>query len=411
MNNLTDEERRTLIARVLELDEKALRGEWRHSYGLIFNETLRIARADFDTCPSDEFQDRVFTSICTAITAAPILARELEKAMEERDDYKYVADKYPKLHQMLAEAQLSRDKWESEWDKLVEESGRYNTQLIAMISERDDLRAKLMPSGVARLLDERDAAQAKCRELEEKYTKLTVLYSEAVAGETEMDELARLRVKCRELEEELAIKKANTVNAEWVWTDRLARARSDKDLLTGQLKASRSQLAACEDQRDEAKREAVRLATAIWKTEYQDEAPEWKPLDSVAGVISQIDNMYAGIRGQRDTLREQLREAKNALAETVENLDIAEEKIITTDKDFELVAAERDTAKEHLRIATEAQTKMDELLHTAHAVLLQVANWDERWAGTAKYQAGTTANLIAEKMKGLPDIAAKEPKL
>lgn len=57
---------------------------------------------------------------------------------------------------------------------------------------------------------------------------------------------------------------------------------------------------------EQAKREATRLAEIIWRAEYKDDAPDWKPLDSVAGVISQIDNMFAGIRQQRDTLRWEL---------------------------------------------------------------------------------------------------------
>ena len=66
-----------------------------------------------------------------------------------------------------------------------------------------------------------------------------------------------------------------------------------------------------ERERDEAREElhkasveANALATSIQKAEYSD-AKEFELLGSVAGVISQIDNMYAGVRQQRDEAREQ----------------------------------------------------------------------------------------------------------
>jgi predicted nucleic acid-binding Zn-ribbon protein len=52
--------------------------------------------------------------------------------------------------------------------------------------------------------------------------------------------------------------------------------------------------------------EANALATSIQKAEYPD-AKEFELLGSVAGVISQIDNMYAGVRQQRDEAREAIR--------------------------------------------------------------------------------------------------------
>lgn len=43
---------------------KPLRGEWRHSNGIICCGSLRIAVADFDTQPSPEFVTEVFDWIC-----------------------------------------------------------------------------------------------------------------------------------------------------------------------------------------------------------------------------------------------------------------------------------------------------------------------------------------------------------
>jgi hypothetical protein len=40
---------------------------------------------------------------------------------------------------------------------------------------------------------------------------------------------------------------------------------------------------------------AKRLAEAIWKKHYQFTAPQWEPFDDLMGVLTQIDNMTAGL--------------------------------------------------------------------------------------------------------------------
>lgn len=40
---------------------------------------------------------------------------------------------------------------------------------------------------------------------------------------------------------------------------------------------------------------AKRLAVAIWEQHYKDVAPQWNPLDDLMGVLTQIDNMTAGL--------------------------------------------------------------------------------------------------------------------
>lgn len=59
------------------------------------------------------------------------------------------------------------------------------------------------------------------------------------------------------------------------------------------------------------------------------------------------------------------------------------------------------TAKAQLEEANETITAISELLKTSHSVFLQVANWEERWQETAKYQAGTWANELAKTMQQL----------
>jgi hypothetical protein len=57
------------------------------------------------------------------------------------------------------------------------------------------------------------------------------------------------------------------------------------------IRTANTVVAKVEAQIAEAKSEAEELATWLWKKHYQEEAPDWKLCDSVAGVISQIDNM------------------------------------------------------------------------------------------------------------------------
>ena len=93
----------------------------------------------------------------------------------------------------------------------------------------------------------------------------------------------------------------------------------------------RKLLADARRERDEAREqlrkasvEANTLATSIQKAEYSD-AKEFELLGSVAGVISQIDNMYAGVRQQRDEAREEIKEL----------IYIAERAIALAEIDFE----------------------------------------------------------------------------
>ena len=43
---------------------------------------------------------------------------------------------------------------------------------------------------------------------------------------------------------------------------------------------------------------ASRLAASIWERHYKGEAPNWKPLDDLMGVLTQIDNMATGLTRQ-----------------------------------------------------------------------------------------------------------------
>jgi len=58
-----------------------------------------------------------------------------------------------------------------------------------------------------------------------------------------------------------------------------------------------------------AKEEATTLAVNIHRRHYKEEAPDWEVLETVSGIISQIDNMSAGLAQQIDTLRSQVKAA------------------------------------------------------------------------------------------------------
>ena len=89
----------------------------------------------------------------------------------------------------------------------------------------------------------------------------------------------------------------------------------------GAVAALRAALAQQEE--PEAYGYASRLAVAIWEKHYKDTAPQWKPLDYLIGVLTQIDNMTSGLTRQAQqeepqTLDEAMR-LPRAMAQAYEN--------------------------------------------------------------------------------------------
>ena len=85
------------------------------------------------------------------------------------------------------------------------------------------------------------------------------------------------------------------------------------DEMTGLLNAATAERDTLAAQLDGAMQEASSLAMSIWKSEFSKEAPEFELCDSARGVVTQIDNMFAGIRNQRDELAAQVKELKSEL--------------------------------------------------------------------------------------------------
>jgi hypothetical protein len=46
---------------------------------------------------------------------------------------------------------------------------------------------------------------------------------------------------------------------------------------------------------DQALGYAQRLATSLWEKHWKSAAPDWRPLPDLIGVLTQIDNMTAGL--------------------------------------------------------------------------------------------------------------------
>ena len=55
-------------------------------------------------------------------------------------------------------------------------------------------------------------------------------------------------------------------------------------------------IAALEAELAKVKGYATTLATSMHRQHYAETAPNWQPLDDVLGLLTQIDNMYAGLR-------------------------------------------------------------------------------------------------------------------
>lgn len=122
----------------------------------------------------------------------------------------------------------------------------------------------------------------------------------------------------------------------------------------------------------QASDEVKQLIESIWRAEYRHSAPNWKPLPDLVGMVTQLDNMYAGVREQRDRARWDLAAANARIAA--------------------LEAADRENS-ELLEAAIEGQSywqaraeKMERILREAR---LQLEYLDGR------FPTGTTPAVIA----------------
>lgn len=62
--------------------------------------------------------------------------------------------------------------------------------------------------------------------------------------------------------------------------------------------------------------EATSLAMHIWKYHYKDISPNFELCDTPAGVLTQIDNMYTGLRDEIINLKTKLSRAEESLRDS-----------------------------------------------------------------------------------------------
>jgi hypothetical protein len=76
-------------------------------------------------------------------------------------------------------------------------------------------------------------------------------------------------------------------------------------------------------------RYATQLATWLWKKRFEQDAPDWKPLDTLSGVLSQIDNMIAVLRFDCPHCAE--KDARLRIAEDVITINKRESECVTVE--------------------------------------------------------------------------------
>ena len=56
---------------------------------------------------------------------------------------------------------------------------------------------------------------------------------------------------------------------------------------------------------EDALKYAQGLAMSMWEKHWKQDSPNWKPLDDIVGVLTQIDNMVAGMTRRSPNDRDQ----------------------------------------------------------------------------------------------------------
>lgn len=64
------------------------------------------------------------------------------------------------------------------------------------------------------------------------------------------------------------------------------------------------------------------LCSHLWARHYRDEVPNWLPLDTLPGVISQLDNMTAGVSNDIDEMTAKFKKAITDLAAAREEVAV-----------------------------------------------------------------------------------------
>ena len=146
----------------------------------------------------------------------------------------------------------------------------------------------------------RDAAPhcSVCQNLEAQLRAVVAQRDAALARAPLPDDDAIHRL--HKLREEIAIMYQMLDDGEWA--EHIAVTPEGQNLetaiskLVGKVNAASAPLPAQIVVPEWVYRSARDLAVSIWRDNYKTTVPNWEPLDDLAGVISQIDNMVAGMR-------------------------------------------------------------------------------------------------------------------
>ena len=150
-----------------------------------------------------------------------------------------------------------------------------------------------------------------------------------------------------------------------------------------------------ERERDEAREllrlssiEANALATSIQKSEYSD-VNDFQLCESVAGVISQINNMYAGVREQRDEAREER-----------DKLQVMRKEVVAANKGAKINAQVSNSLAGKLNQAERERDEARELLRIlVGLVAYGLGQSGEEWSLDAMRQATSAIQKSLEESK------------
>lgn len=91
-----------------------------------------------------------------------------------------------------------------------------------------------------------------------------------------------------------------------------AEVASAKTAIVSEIEILRARVAELESREEETRRYADRLAVNIKLKHFSDRAPDWQPLPDTLGILTQRDNMTAGIGERVAELEKTLDEANEA---------------------------------------------------------------------------------------------------
>ncbi len=160
----------------------------------------------------------------------------------------------------------------------------------------------------------------------------------------------------------------------------------------------------------QATREARRLAETIWRRRYRESAPQWKPLPDCVGLITQIDNMCAGLLEDAEQaaaavaravaeVESQLRAERIVFTQQRENFECATKAGIAVEQQLKAQLATARTASENAQ--RELEQKHNALVYQTELTEQAVASFDH-WKARAE-SAERSANVHACNFQAATD--------